>query len=79
MAARYIIFDGHLPFVFPQGISTNLMSLAVEDHGLGRKATSSGECFYTSEKGWTCRKYVVDCGWISAKADAEILNRHLCN
>lgn len=79
MAARYIIFDGHIPVVFPQGISHNLMTYAITDHSLGETVTSLGECYYDSDIGWHCRCFVQDFGYAVSKADAEILNRHLCN
>ena len=79
MAARYIIFDGHIPVVFPSTVSQQAVSSGILNRGVAAQPTSSGDCFYDPERGWKCRAYVVDCGWIDAKVDAEILNRHLCN
>lgn len=80
MAARYIIFDGHIPVVFPEGVSWRLVMHAFVDHSLATRQTASGTCYYDSSRGWYCLKYLEDISsWIHDKESSEILNRHLCN
>ena len=87
MSAKYIIFDGGthgcIPVVFPKTFAWDCFYKVDEDSITfdigGMHITSRGECYYTEERGWVCRALVADVGYIHAKSDSEILNRHLCN
>lgn len=78
MSARFIIFDGHIPVVFPSTLPFIEVVDAVVEQKLAGKASASGECFYDAARGWYCRTNVVDVGYIPDPESAEILNRYIC-
>lgn len=79
MAARYIIFDGHIPVVFPNTLPPSMLGCK-EDSRLdeGMRVTAQGLCYYSEERGWLC-SVETDAGLIHDKQSSETLNRHLCN
>lgn len=79
MAAKYIIFDGHIPVVFPEPVSTRSVMHAMIDHSVAKEVTGEGCCFYDPLKGWKCLNGPSDFALELSKQHAEILNRHLCN
>lgn len=81
MAAKYIIGDGHKPFLCP--VDTPLWDFynSFVKAGLLSVATSCGKCYYDPQVGWTVFSNTEDITMICIpckhKEDAEILNRHL--
>lgn len=79
MAAKYIIFDGHIPVVFPKTLPTSMLECELEFKGVPMKATSNGECYYSDARGWVCFVSVADVGRVHCPVDSQLLNQCICN
>ena len=81
MAAKYIIGDGHKPFLCPQDTSLWDFYNSLVKTGLLSVATSCGNCYYDVVGGWKVYSNTTDncvlCIPCKYKEDAEVLNRHL--